>query len=256
MQVVPINEKILPFVKAIFYLENKEDQKHKLPFYADGYPGILYSISNEPITLQPYGKLLPDFFLYGQTIEPIELIIEGPYEMIVFQLYPFATRLFLDINPKEINDACYDLQQVKSVDTNGTREELTNKSTEERVDIVSDYILELVKSTSTDIDNSIKMAVSTIIKSKGVITIKNLREQLYITERTFERKFNKEVGVSPKQFAKIIQFSFSLDQIKDSDYTNLTNIAYENGFTDQSHFIRSFKKYTGGTPKEILAKLG
>lgn len=43
--------------------------------------------------------------------------------------------------------------------------------------------------------------------------------------------------------------------MKESEYTTFTNIAYENGFSDQSHFIRSLKKYTGGTPKEILAKL-
>lgn len=256
MERLPINNLILPFVKEIFYLQSKEDTTHNLPFYADGYPGILYSITNKAVQLLPINKSLPNFFLYGQTIEPIELLVEGPYEMIVFQLYPFATRLFLGINPKEINDACYDLHQVEKVDTKKTVDALENKSTEERASIISDYILKMVKSTSSNIDNSIKLAVSTIIKAKGHVTIKNVRDQLFITERTFERKFNNEVGVTPKQFAKIIQFSFSLDQIKESDYTTLTNIAYENGFTDQSHFIRSFKKYTGGTPKEILTKLG
>jgi len=61
--------------------------------------------------------------------------------------------------------------------------------------------------------------------------------------------------VTPKQFARIIQFSFSLEQIKDSDYTGFTNVAYDNGFTDQSHLIRTFKKYTGSTPKEMLKEL-
>lgn len=255
MKQIEAKANLQPFVKEIFYLENDQSTEHMLPFYADGYPGIMYSKTNSPVVLLPINKELPDFFLYGQTIEPIRLKINGPYKIIVFQLYPFATRILLGINPKEINDACYDLYQVNNVDTTQTAADLNNKSLDDQLEIISNYILDLVKSSTSNADNSIKLAISTIIKTKGTISIKQLREQLYITERTFERKFNKEVGVTPKQFAKIIQFSFSLNQLKESDYTTLTNIAYENGFTDQSHFIRTFKKYTGGTPKEILTQL-
>jgi len=198
---------------------------------------------------------LPNFFLYGQTIEPIELHVNGPYKMLVFQLYPFATRLLLGINPAEINDACYDLMKVQNVDTVKVIELLESSETDQQVTIISEYLKQLIQNTSSDPDKSIKLAVSSIIKTKGVMPIKELREQLYITERTFERRFNKEVGVTPKQFAKIIQFSFSYNHLQESDYTTLTNIAYENGFSDQSHFIRSFKRYTGATPKEILSRL-
>ena len=249
------DERITPFIKEIIYLENDENSEVSLPFYADGYPGILFSETHEPICLLPEEKLLPDFFLYGQTIEPIQLQIFGAYKIIVFQLYPFATRLLINESPKTLNDKCYDLDQVKGVNAKKTTQRLINKGTEERIEVISDYILSLVKNSSVDPDNSIKLAVSTLINSKGMISIKQLREQLFITERTFERRFSKEIGVTPKQFAKIIQFSFSLNQIKTSDYTKLTNIAYDNGFTDQSHFIKTFKKYTGGTPKEILGKL-
>ncbi len=248
------SEKILAFVHDIFLLESELEIEHKLPFYADGYPGILYSETKDPIALYPANKELPNFFLYGQTIKPIELRVNGKYQLIVFLLYPFATRILLDINPKEINDACFDLYEVQKVDTKSTTAKLAVSNPTDQIDIITNYILELVKSSSNNFDNSIKLAVSTIIKTKGTISITELRNQLYITERTFERKFTKEIGVTPKQFAKIVQFSFSLNQIKESDYTNFTNIAYENGFTDQSHFIKSFKKYTGGTPKEILAK--
>jgi len=256
MQIIEADKRLLPFVKEIILLSEEKDGTHRLPFYADGYPGIMYSETKDGVMLLPFNKRLTNYILYGQTIEPIELLIEGPYKLLVFQLYPFATRLLLNINPKEINDACYDLYQVANIDTDKTVKKLVATDTKGQVELVSDYILELVKNSSANSDTSIKLAISTIIKTKGTITIAALREQLYINERTFERRFNKEIGVTPKQFAKIIQFSFSFNQIQESDYTNFTNIAYENGFSDQSHFIRSFKKYTGETPKEVLAKLG
>jgi len=249
------DNRITPFIKEIYLLESSNNCDHKLPFYADGYPGIMYSETQVAIKLLPINKLLPNYFLYGQTIEPIELEIQGAYKLIVFQLYPFATRLLLGINPKEINDACYDLMQIKDIQTDKTISCLIKENTKKQIEIISDYILELVKKSSSNLDNSIKLAISTIIDSKGKIQIRQLREQLFITERTFERRFRKEIGVTPKQFAKIIQFSFSLNQIQESDYNELTDIAYDNGFADQSHFIRSFKKYTGETPREVLSKM-
>jgi len=255
MKIIEKDNRITPFIKEIFLLENDSSLQHNLPFYADGYPGIMYSETQDGVLMLPVNKILPNFFLYGQTIEPIELQIKGKYKIIVFQLYPFATRLLLGIDPKEINDECYDLSQVKSIDTRQTVSQIVLTNTDKQIQIIADYILELVKYSSIDTDNSIKLAVSTIINTKGTLQIKQLREQLFITERTFERRFTKEIGVTPKQFAKIVQFSFSINQIKESDYTKLTSIAYENGFADQSHFIRTFKKYTGSTPKEMRSKM-
>jgi len=255
MKIIEKDNRITPFIKEIFLLENDSSLQHNLPFYADGYPGIMYSETQDGVLMLPVNKILPNFFLYGQTIEPVELQIKGKYKIIVFQLYPFATRLLLGIDPKEINDECYDLSQVKSIDTRQTVSQIVLTNTDKQIQIIADYILELVKYSSIDTDNSIKLAVSTIINTKGTLQIKQLREQLFITERTFERRFTKEIGVTPKQFAKIVQFSFSINQIKESDYTKLTSIAYENGFADQSHFIRTFKKYTGSTPKEMRSKM-
>ncbi|ULT25546.1 AraC family transcriptional regulator [Sphingobacterium sp. E70] len=36
------------------------------------------------------------------------------------------------------------------------------------------------------------------------------------------------------------------------DGTTLTTISYESGYFDQSHLIRTFKKYTGFTPSIYL----
>ena len=215
----------------------------------------MYVEANHRVQLLPYQKKLSTFFLYGQTINPIELSVQGEYKLIVFRLYPFATRLLLNIDPAQINDDCYELEPAEETATHPLVVRLKPLRTAQRIELISAYILDLVKKSAVNPDNAVKMAVSTLVNLKGNISIRQLRQQLYITERTFERRFKKEIGVTPKQFAKIVQFSFSLNQIKERDYTNLTTIAYQNGFADQSHFIRTFRKYTGSTPSEMLSKL-
>ncbi|HEY5825191.1 MAG TPA: AraC family transcriptional regulator, partial [Cyclobacteriaceae bacterium] len=52
---------------------------------------------------------------------------------------------------------------------------------------------------------------------------------------------------TPKLYGKINRFQHSLGLINQKD-TSLTDIAYEAGYFDQSHFIREFKSFTGVTP--------
>ena len=99
------------------------------------------------------------------------------------------------------------------------------------------------------------MVISLILLSRGQIKIKELLDQLSLTERTLERSFKAYVGLSPKQFSKIIQFQSSLNQLTDAKFEKLTEVGLDSGFSDQSHFIRTFKSYTGQTPSSYLKNL-
>ncbi len=257
MKQLPIPKSLEPFVKDIFLLESVElNTEKKFPFYADGFPGIIYSKSTNPFYLQPRNKKLSDFYLYGQTIEPISLDVIGAFRFVCIRLYPFAVRILLGVDPKVLNDDCYDLMLVENIDTQRTLEKLRQTEEESNiVEILADYFTELLQNASINPDYRIKLAINLILKSNGIISIKELRDQLSVNERTLERHFLKEIGVTPKQFAKIIQFSSSMEQMTEADYINLTDISYDRGFADQSHFIRSFKRYAGKTPREFQQQL-
>jgi len=254
MKSIHPDKTLQPFVKEILFLEETDtNADHSLPIYADGFPGVMYSRTKHGVVLHPRNKRLSELFLFGQTIEPISLSTKGAYRYIVFRLYPFASRLLLGINPKELNDDCYDLLLLKNIDVQQTTDQLNQTDNLDRqINLISNLLTELVKHSSSNADFRIKLAVNTIINAKGNITIKKVREQLHISERTFERHFTKEIGVTPKQFAKIIQFNFSLNQLTEDDYISLTTLSYDRGFSDQSHFIKTFKRFTGKTPKEFI----
>ena len=257
MKNLPTPSPLLPFVKEVLILESSEaDTEKKLPFYADGFAGIIFSKSEYPFYIQPMNKKLSDFYLYGQTVEPISLEVKGKFHLTALRLFPFVVRILLGVDPKLLVDDCYDLIQVKGVDTQSTLNKLrTTKDENVLLEILVHYFNDLLKNASINSDYRIKLATNLILKSKGMISIKEVRQQLHITERTFERHFLKEIGVTPKQFARIIQFSSSLNQISDDDYVHLTDVSYDNGFADQSHFIRTFKRFTGKTPKEFQKQI-
>ena len=67
-----VEKEISPYVKTIFIYESQDTEKNTiLPFYADGYPGIIFQQSTNGVVLRPRNKLLSEFFLYGQTITEV-----------------------------------------------------------------------------------------------------------------------------------------------------------------------------------------
>lgn len=91
-------------------------------------------------------------------------------------------------------------------------------------------------------------AVSVIAVSKGNIALKRLQLELQLSERSFERKFKEYIGISPKLFARICRFQASLQQLRSNDFSKLSDIAFEQEYADQSHFIRAFKEFAGFSP--------
>lgn len=239
---------LLSVVKRIIVLE--DNKACKLPFYADGFPGIIFRQTKGDAVLLPRNKTLTDFFLYGQTIKPIEIALTGSFRLVVFQLYPFASKILFGVDPKKLNDDCFDLHKVKTVKTDAFITRLQKSRTVTmHVKIISAYLEELISTSTTPADLRIQLAINLIIASKGTKTVGELTTELHTTERTLQRQFRAHVGVSPKQFAKIIQFQFSLDQVSQDSLVKLSEVVYQSGYADQSHFIRDFKKYAGQSPR-------
>lgn len=238
---------LMPYVSSIVVLESETGETEtKIPFYADGCPGIMFEQTHNGVHLFPQNKKLDEFILYGQTVEPIELYMQGHYRLVVFCLYPYVAKPLFGVNPEEIVDDCVNLGPTARATVEALRKKT---SAAEQVNILNQYLLGLIHSQQPVINTVVRTAIQTIIHAKGVISIKQLRDSLHVTERTFERHFATHIGISPKKFAQIVKFQVSLNQLTTEDRHLMSDIVYENGFADQSHFIRTFRKFSGKTPK-------
>ncbi len=247
-------DSIALFVKNISVFESTAaNRQTTLPFYADGYPGLMFQQTQNGLRVQPHDKQMPVLFLYGQTLKPIELVMDGTYKLIGFQLYPFVLRQFFGVNPKDINDDCYDLAAIPEV-SEMIIELQSQPHFEQRIAIISHFLAERFIEKKERLDFTVRDAIQLILGSNGLLPIGALCHTVGLNERTLERKFVNEVGVSPKQFSRIIQFQQSFEQLTGQDFKKLTDVVYENGFADQSHFIKVIKAFTGKTPKHFSRK--
>jgi AraC-like DNA-binding protein len=246
------------YVRHIEILENDQENSlvEPLPFYADGCPGLIFQQTPNGMLINSTSQKLDDFFVYGQTVKPIEFAPQGAYRMIIFYFYPHVVKTLYGINSSEITDHCLNLSLLPVASLMEIRDRLHNaKTAMDQVQLISDYLISIITAKDAKVDNVIQYAINHILHNNGQASLKDLRSYLQVSERTFERRFEHHVGVNAKLFARICQFRSSLVQLYKKDFIKLSDLAYDNGYADQSHFIRSFREFTGLSPLEFKKQL-
>jgi AraC-like DNA-binding protein len=62
------------------------------------------------------------------------------------------------------------------------------------------------------------------------------------------------VGVSPKQYLKILRFQRAIAAIESTETIQWSQIALQSGYYDQAHFIHDFRHFSGFTPNEYIKR--
>ncbi|WP_347216551.1 AraC family transcriptional regulator [Chryseobacterium sp.] len=84
-----------------------------------------------------------------------------------------------------------------------------------------------------------------IYASKGEMSVKDLSEKVGWNSRQINRYFTKQLGLSLKAYSTILRFRASLEHIAKG------KLFPELNYTDQNHFIKEVKKFSGVAPKEL-----
>lgn len=122
------------------------------------------------------------------------------------------------------------------------------KSIQSKVNVVQQFFMARVRNRKSDL--LIAHSVEKIKAARGLLSVKELSDNLYVSLDVFEKRFRKVVGTTPKQFADIVRMKALIGQ--GTINGQVLESALDAGFFDQSHFIRNFKKFTGQTPKEFF----
>ena len=85
------------------------------------------------------------------------------------------------------------------------------------------------------------------------INIAHLSETACLSSKQFGRIFADYVGTTPKEFIRIVRMQRALSMLQQDATIPFVQVAYECGFSDQSHMIKDFKLYSGYTPAEYLS---
>jgi AraC-like DNA-binding protein len=91
----------------------------------------------------------------------------------------------------------------------------------------------------------VQCAIAQIAQNHGTLSIRALSEQLGTSQNYLGTQFKCLVGIPPKEVARFYRFAYVLRLIDAAQPVDLTLIAHQAQFYDQSHFNRDFVTFTG-----------
>jgi len=100
----------------------------------------------------------------------------------------------------------------------------------------------------------IEYALATILRESRFCSLQRLSDEIGYSQKHFIDLFREKVGVSPKQYMRIMRFQHAVREIENRRSLHWSEIAVESGYYDQSHFIHDFKAFSGFTPGEYLRR--
>lgn len=189
-------------------------------------------------------------FVYGQVTRPHPIVSTGSIGVFIAVLRPYALRLLTGLPAHTLTDKVLSLEEVWGREARMLEGQLFSAgSDQQRLDLAQRFLLQRqAGAPDPDVIYSLDR-----LTEQG-IGIEVLAAELSIRRRTLERMFQTMVGVPPKQFAGIVRTQHFLKALHQNE--NLTQLAYEFGYYDQSHLIRDFKARTGITPGKYFAARG
>jgi AraC-like DNA-binding protein len=252
-----ISEPLKPFVKVIWSMEDEAHVMNGFPIYilpdscvelvvhfSDPYKT---TFSNNTTSIQQQS------FVVAQMKSFMQIQSHGKTGLIAVRFSALGAYHFFGMPMKEIVNREAGLRNVWQGLAAEVEERIYHAvNTQQRSQIIQSY-LQLQLYRNGYIDKGIEFCVNEIKSTKGQISVERLADKVGISNRQLVRRFDKCIGLSPKEFIRITKFISSLDIINQSKNKSLTEIGFESGYYDQAHFIRDFKEFSGMTPTDYQA---
>lgn len=189
----------------------------------------------------------------GQLTERIMLKPTGEIGVVSIRFKAAGAARFFDLSYEDIVDRVVDFADFEPVFSAAIHERIARcGSHDERLAAMTAVLEERLTQGSRE-DIFIRQACQYITKSEGGYSAQELVNLIGYSERQIERKFKKQVGITPKTLSRIVRFQKFLAMTKETNTLTLADAAAACGYYDQSHFIRDFTKFSGVSPMKYLS---
>jgi AraC-like DNA-binding protein len=100
--------------------------------------------------------------------------------------------------------------------------------------------------------NLAQYVLKDIVEHHGNIRIEDMSLQSGYSIRHVDRIFRLHVGISPKQFSRIVRFQHIINKLVTPSSLVICDLVGEYGYFDQAHFIHEFKEFSSLTPSQFM----
>ncbi|MEO8772499.1 MAG: AraC family transcriptional regulator [Ferruginibacter sp.] len=241
---------LAPFVKQLWVMDIlPADLPYSQLYFPYGSFELIYYVHN-PGIMQYIGSAetfsQPSLFYTGQFTKPFFLRFDKPCKCFGISFKPWAGNLLYNIPSKEFTNS------MVPVDDLDRDDELSNKlmllqNNEDIFSLLERYVLK--KIVTSNMDEASAAIAQSIINNTSTSDVNEIIAAIGLSRRRIEQRFLASTGLTIGAFNNKIRFQKATFLLQ-NNFTgeSLTQLGYEAGYYDQSHFISEFKKYAAVTP--------
>lgn len=209
------------------------------------------TFSDNKLTYQEYFPRKMHFNILGRFTKPILANLNGQIKALTIVFKPAGINFFCD---KTLDELAPDIH-AEFHEWNSHADELRELLYCQNIDELTDKLETVLLSLYRPFDNELLFATLSLLHSDFTkYNVEEIARQLKVNRKTLLRLFKKHIGLSITDYRRILRFR---EALKNYPMTpNLTKLAYECFFCDQSHFIKDFQKLTGESPKKVFDEAG
>jgi AraC-like DNA-binding protein len=175
---------------------------------------------------------------------------EAEYFFVMF--WPCMSYLLLGNRLPAIVDRSVSLDEVLLGKPASIKERIAlSKTFRERIYVFEQFLDERI-ALLEGIPDGMSVVVSAMDQISNSLRSEELAGSGVYSERHIRRLFFSYAGVSPRLFARIIRHQRTLRALNLDPRQNLAELAFEQGYYDQSHFIKEFRRFQGSTPLQFI----
>lgn len=255
-KVIMPSEKLFPYIQCYIYteVEGKTDE-----FYVDlfpvGYCVISINLNDDGMIYIDGQTIVSKANLTGQLKQHYKMKVKNVTNLFYILFKPLGTYYLFNTPQNQLACKFTDITTLKFLNyTEFNTQQLTSKSKQVNlmVNHINEWLISLIKEEKTTKNDTIVQSIIEYIKTEEK---KNLLKDIYkifkISKSSLERHFKQKLGLTPKEYVNFVRFNKSYELIKNEKYQLWSKIVYDNGYFDQSHFIKEFKKMYGYTPSQL-----
>ncbi len=231
-----------PYIEMYWHLSGVTYEKESVILMPDGGINLLINLGEEITSTQ-----------FNKTIDHNTIYIVGPMMQTDVQLMTGKVLLFgIKFRPGAFMyfHKYESLDQVANQFYEFTRKNFPDVT--KRVKHLISYVDQFYLDRFSTPKNQLASIVSDIVQNHGRLKIEQITKKHFITERSLERQFKQQIGLTPKEFMDIERFNFAFATIQSRIKSSLFDIALECGYYDHAHLTKDFKRYTGKSPSHFI----
>lgn len=241
------NERLKPWIKFIWHFEAEDADIHNKLLPTDCIDVILNLSGN--MVYEVDSSCVPAAPLHINGLRSKYSYIRQMGDICVFGIsfYPFGLYPFVNKSLTSIHDKIIDLQELSPSLAQSLAFAVTNGGETENIIDHIEKALSLNIQVTEDYLSKTKLILD-YLESDHNVTMQSFCLEHGINTKTFGRNVLRYTGYMPKVLRSIKRFQKAGNQLVHQEDKLLADVAYDNDFADQAHFIREFHKYAGASP--------